>query len=98
MKSGVIHHNHAFGFKTWDQGLFAPFVEYAAVNVVLKVIQCKQHLFIQSTNNVGSLFTLPINTRLTYLCIAVRSGGFEAETIRPYGYASIGTPCVDSYI
>ena len=23
--------------------------------------------------------------------------GFEAETIRPYGYALIGRPCIDSY-
>ena len=82
MKSGVIHHNHAFGFKTWDQGLFAPFVEYAAVNVVLKVIQCKQHLFIQSTDNVGSLFTLPvvaIDTRLTNRRVTMRANGFSLK-------------------
>ena len=49
--------------------MFAPVVEDAAVNVVIKVIKRKQHLFIQSTNDVGSLFTLPvvaIDTRLTY--------------------------------
>lgn len=23
--------------------------------------------------------------------------GFEAETIRPYGYAPIGKPCIDRY-
>ena len=23
--------------------------------------------------------------------------GFEAETIRPYGYTPIGKPCIDSY-
>ncbi|AAZ18027.1 hypothetical protein Psyc_0154 [Psychrobacter arcticus 273-4] len=23
--------------------------------------------------------------------------GFEAETIRPYGYATIGKPCIDRY-
>ncbi|WP_201526990.1 transposase [Psychrobacter frigidicola] len=23
--------------------------------------------------------------------------GFEAETVRPYGYAQIGKPCIDSY-
>ena len=78
MKSGVIHHNHAFGFKAWDEGLFAPVVEYAAINVVLKVIQCKQHLFIQSTDNVGSLFTLPvvaIDTRLTNRRVTMRADG-----------------------
>ena len=58
--------------------MFAPIVEYAAVNVVLKVIQCKQHLFIQSTDNVGSLFTLPvvaINTRLTNRRVTMRADG-----------------------
>ena len=78
MKSSVVHDNHAFGFKTWDQGLFAPVVEYAAVNVVLKVIHCKQHLVIQSADNVGSLFTLPvvaIDTRLTNRCITMRANG-----------------------
>ena len=78
MKSSVVHDNHAFGFKTWDQGLFAPVVEYAAVNVVLKVIHCKQHLVIQSADNVGSLFTLPviaINTRLTNRRVTMRADG-----------------------
>ena len=78
MKSGVIHHNHTFGFKAWDEGLFAPVVEYAAINVVLKVIKCKQHLFIQSTNNIGSLFCLPvvaIDTRLTNRRVTMRADG-----------------------
>ena len=58
--------------------MFAPVVEYAAVDVCLKVIKRKQHLFIQSTNNVGSLFTLPvvaINARLTNRCITMRANG-----------------------
>ena len=78
MKSSVVHDNHAFGFKTWDQGLFAPVVEYAAVNVVLKVIHCKQHLVIQSADNVGSLFTLPvvaIDTWLTNRRVTMRADG-----------------------
>ncbi len=82
MKSSVVHDNHAFGFKTWDQGLFAPVVEYAAVNVVLKVIHCKQHLVIQSADNVGSLFTLPviaINTRLTNRRVTMRADGFSLK-------------------
>ena len=98
MKTSIIHNDHTLRFKAWNKRELAPVIKYIAIDVMLKVIERKQHLFIESTNNVGSLFTLPINTRLTYLCIAVRSGGFEAETIRPYGYASIGTPCVDSYI
>tara|TARA_R100000935_G_scaffold39924_1_gene61434 strand:- start:236 stop:406 length:171 start_codon:yes stop_codon:yes gene_type:complete len=40
--------------------VFAPVVEYAAVNIVFKVIKRKQHLFIQSINDTGSLFTLPV--------------------------------------
>ena len=82
MKSSVVHDNHAFGFKTWDQGLFAPVVEYVAVNVVLKVIHCKQHLVIQSADNVGSLFTLPviaINTRLTNRRVTMRADGFSLK-------------------
>ena len=82
MKSSVVHDNHAFGFKTWDQGLFAPVVEYAAVNVVLKVIHCKQHLVIQGADNVGSLFTLPviaINTRLTNRRVTMRADGFSLK-------------------
>ena len=78
MKPSVIHDNHAFSFKTWDQCVFAPVVKYIAVNIFLKVIKRKQHLFIQSTNDVGSLFTLPIiaiNTRLTYQCITMRANG-----------------------
>ena len=69
MKSSIVHNDHAFCFKAWKQCMFAPVVEDAAVNVVIKVIKRKQHLFIQSTNDVGSLFTLPvvaIDTRLTY--------------------------------
>ncbi len=58
--------------------MFAPVIEDDAVDVCLKVIKRKQHLFIQSTNNVGSLFTLPvvaIDTRLTDRRIAMRADG-----------------------
>ena len=58
--------------------MFAPVIEDDAVDVCLKVIKRKQHLFIQSTNNVGSLFTLPvvaIDTRLTDQRIAMRADG-----------------------
>ena len=58
--------------------MFAPVVEYAAVDVVLKVIQCKQHLVIQSADNVGSLFTLPviaINTGFTNRRVTMRADG-----------------------
>ena len=72
--------------------MFAPVVEYAAINVVLKVIKCKQHLFIQSTDNVGSLFTLPvvaIDTRLTNRCIAMRANGFSLKAARVYIYNGV---------
>ena len=58
--------------------MFAPVIEDDAVDICLKVIKCKQHLFIQSTNNVGSLFTLPvvaINTRLTNRRVTMRADG-----------------------
>jgi len=52
MKAGIIHDNHAFSVKAWNQRVFAPMVKYAAVNILLKVIKGKQHLFIDSTNDV----------------------------------------------
>ena len=69
--------------------MFAPVVEYAAVDVCLKVIKRKQHLFIQSTNDIGSLFTLPvvaIDTRLTNRCITMRANGFSLKATRVYIY------------
>ena len=77
-----IHYDHALGFKAWKQCMLASVVEDAAVNVVIKVIKRKQHLFIQSTNDVGSPFTLPvvaIDTRLTYQCIATRANSFSLK-------------------
>ena len=62
--------------------MFAPVIEDDAVDVCLKVIKRKQHLFIQSTDNVGSLFTLPvvaIDTRLTNRCITMRANGFSLK-------------------
>ena len=32
-----------------------------------------------------------------YPIVYMDESGFEAETIRPYGYAPIGKPCIDSY-
>ena len=32
-----------------------------------------------------------------YTIVYMHESGFEAETIRPYGYALIGKPCIDSY-
>ncbi len=32
-----------------------------------------------------------------YPIVYMDESGFEAETIRPYGYARIGKPCIDSY-
>ena len=72
--------------------MFTPVVEYAAVDVCLKVIKRKQHLFIQSTDNVGSLFTLPvvaIDTRCTYRCITMRANGFSLKAARVYIYNGI---------
>ena len=58
--------------------MFAPVIEDDAVDVCLKVIKRKQHLFIQSTNNVGSLFTLPvvtIDTGFTNRRVTMRANG-----------------------
>ena len=32
-----------------------------------------------------------------YAIVYMDESGFEAETIRPYGYAPVGTPCIDRY-
>ena len=62
VKASVIHDNHAFSFKAWNERVFAPVIEDIAIDVLLKVIECKQRLVIESTNNVGSFFTLPVVT------------------------------------
>ena len=72
--------------------MFAPLVEYVAVNILLKVIKGKQHLFIESTNNVTSLFCLPvvaIDTRLTNRCITMRANGFSLKAARVYIYNGV---------
>lgn len=33
----------------------------------------------------------------SYPIVYMDESGFEAETIRPYGYSTIGKPCIDSY-
>ena len=50
MKAGIIHNNHTFYLKAWNQRVLAPIIEYAAVDVLLKVIRRKQHFFIEHTN------------------------------------------------
>ena len=58
--------------------MFAPVIEDDAIDIVFKVIKRKQHLFIQSTNDIGSLFTLPvvaIDTRLTNRRVTMRADG-----------------------
>ena len=83
MKPSVIHHDHAFSLKTWDQRVFTPVVEYISIDVSIKVIKRKQPLFIQSTDDIGSLFCLPvvsIDARFTYQCIAIRPDGLTLKS------------------
>ena len=83
MKACVIHNDHAFGLKAWNKGVFTPVVEYIAVDVLLKVIKRKQHLFIESTDDIGTFFSLPvvaIDTRFAYRCIAKGTNGLMLET------------------
>ena len=82
MKPSVIHDNHALGFETWNKCGLTPAIKYIAINICLKVIKRKQHLFIQSTDDIGTLFCLPvvaINTGCTYRCIAMRTNGFSLK-------------------
>jgi len=34
-----VHDYHALGFEAWDEGIFAPVVEYVTINIFLKVIK-----------------------------------------------------------
>ena len=73
-----IHHNHAFGFKAWNECELAPVIEYTAIDILLKVVKRKQHLFIESTDNISTLFCLPvvaIDTRLTNRRVTMRADG-----------------------
>lgn len=82
MKPSIIHHNQVLGFKAWNQGVFAPVVEYSVVEILLNVLKRKQHLFIESTNDIRKLFCLPvvaIDTGCTYRCIAMRTNGFSLK-------------------
>ena len=92
VKTGVIYDNYTFRFKAWNQCVFAPVIEYIAIDVLLKVIQGKQHLFIQSTNDVGSFFTLPvmaIDTGFAYRCIAIRTNSFSLKATFIHVYNGI---------
>ena len=67
--------------------MFAPVVEYGAIDVLLKVIKRKKHVFIESSDDVGSLFCLPvvaIDTGCTNRCIAMRTNGFSLKAARVY--------------
>lgn len=82
MKAGIIHDDYAFSFKAWNERVFAPVIEYIAIDVFLKVIKRKKHLFIQSTDDIGTFFSLPIvaiNTRFTYRCVAIRTNSFSLK-------------------
>ena len=82
MKLSVIYDNHAFSFKAWNKCELIPVLKYIAVNVLFKVIHCKQYLVIESSDNVGSLFCLPVTAvdiGFSYRSIAVRSDGFSLK-------------------
>lgn len=77
MKACIIHDNHAFIFKAWNQCVFASVIKYIAIDILLKVIKRKKYLFIESIDEVSSLFCLSIVTiNITFAswCIAVSDG------------------------
>ena len=55
-----IHNDHAFSLKAWNKCELAPIIKYMAVDILFKVIKGKQHLFIQSTDDISALFCLPV--------------------------------------
>ena len=49
-----IHNDHAFSFKTWNKLKLAPVIKYIAIDILFKIIKRKQHLFIESTNDIST--------------------------------------------
>ena len=82
MKPGIIHDNHALGFKTWNKCELTPVIKYIAIDICLNVLKRKQHFFIESSDDIRTLLCLPvvaINTRFTNRCIAMRTNGFSLK-------------------
>lgn len=82
-----IHDNNALGFKTWNKCELTPIIKYIAIDILLNVLKRKQHFSIESTDDVGSLFCLPvlaINTGCTNRCIAMRTNGFRLKAAHVY--------------
>ena len=78
MKPSVIHNDHAFSLETWNKCELTPVIKYIAIDILFKVIKRKQHLVIKSTDDVSSLFCLPVvavDTGCTNRCIAMRADG-----------------------
>ena len=91
MKAGVIHDDYAFGFEAWNQCVFVPVIKYITIDVLLKVTPSKQHLFVQSTNDVGSIFGLPIiaiDARGPNRCITMRANGLGLKATLIHVYNS----------
>ena len=79
MKAGIIYNDYAFRFKTCNKYELAAVIKYITINILLKVVSRKQHLFVESTDDIGTFFCLPsvaINTRFTNRCIDIRSDSF----------------------
>ncbi len=60
MKSSIIHDNHAFSFKTWNKCELTPVIKYIAINVLLKVIKRKKHFFIESSDDIRTLYRVTL--------------------------------------
>ena len=54
MKPDIIHNDHAFSLETWNKCELTPVIKYMAVDILFKIVQRKQHLFIQSTDNIST--------------------------------------------
>jgi len=62
--------------------VFAPVVEYGAVYILLNAIKRKQHFLIKNTNDIRTLFCLPvvaIDTGYPYRCITMRTNDFSLK-------------------
>ena len=71
------HHSHAFRSKAWSKRLFALVVKYGAIDIVLKVIKRKYYLFIESNNNIGSLFSCSDQYKVFLLVYSFKDEKFQ---------------------
>ena len=89
MEACIIHDDDTFFLKLWYQRDLAPVIENFFIDICLQAIECKQRFAKERTNDVGSIFSLPVitvNARATNRRIAITAYRltFKATLIHVY--------------